>query len=66
MDESNKQTAFGSQSLGGEMAATMGMDPRPHMTRDEIRRQLEITGLSEEEWNSAMDDKVAAANRAPF
>ncbi len=66
MSESNKQTPFGSQSISGEMAATMGMDPRPHMTRDEIRRQLEITGLSEEEWNSAVDDKVAAANRAPF
>ena len=66
MNESTKQTAFGSQSLGGEMAATMGIDPRPFMTREEVHRQLEITELSEEEWNAAVDQKIAVATRTPF
>ena len=56
--------AFGSQSIGGEMAAAMGMDPRPHMTRAEIEKQLKISGLSETEWNAAWEHKLSQP--APF
>ena len=57
---------FGSQSVAGEMAASMGLDPRPLLTPKEIKSQLQLTGMTLEEWNAAWDSKLAEAEKAPF
>lgn len=57
---------FGSQSVSGEVAAAMGIDPRPFMTSEEIQRQLEITGMTREQWDAAWEQKLAEAKKAPF
>ena len=57
---------FGSQSVAGEMAASMGMDPRPFLTPSETQKQLKLAGMTMEEWDAAWDRKLAEAEKAPF
>ena len=38
-----KERPFGSVSIGAEMAAAMGADPRPYLTEEQIAEQLRLS-----------------------
>ena len=49
---------FGSIDIGAEMAASMGMDPRPYLTEAQISKQLEISGKTREEWDAEWNRRL--------
>ena len=55
-----KERPFGSISIGAEMAATMGADPRPYLSNEVIAEQLRRTGKTREEWDEAWDAALKA------
>lgn len=60
------QKPFGSYNLAAEMAVTVGEDPRPFLTADEISLQAAKNGMTVEEWNAAFDDKLKGFTKWPF
>ena len=56
---SDKQRPFGSIDIGAEMAASMGDDPRPFLTAEQIERQLAITGLTRPQWDAEWEKRLA-------
>ena len=50
-----KERPFGSISIGAEMAASMGADPRPYLSNEVIAEQLRRSGTTREEWDAAWD-----------
>lgn len=61
---SKQEKAFGSKNLAAEMAATMGEDPRPHLSEAEIQEQLKISSLTREQWDAEWDRRIKCS--APF
>jgi hypothetical protein len=59
-----KERPFGSIDIGAEMAASMGMDPRPYLTEEQIAAQLKISGKTLEEWNAEWDRRLGV--EGPF
>lgn len=57
---------FGSISVGAEMAASMGEDPRPYLTEEQIQNQLRISGKTRDEWDAAWERKLAMVSPCPF
>ena len=53
---------FGSVNVAAEMAASMGEDPRPFLTEEQIAEQLRLSGLTREQWDAEWDKRL----RAPF
>ncbi len=60
-----QERPFGSVNVAAELAATMGLDPRPHMSEAEIERQLQISGKTRAEWDAAWDRRLEQ-QKAPF
>lgn len=40
------------------MAATIGEDPRPFLTEEQIQEQLRISGKTREEWDREWDGRL--------
>jgi len=53
---------FGSINIGAEMAAAMGMDPRPYLTDEQIQEQLRICEMTREEWDADWDRRLGIAH----
>ena len=51
---------FGSINIGAEMAASMGDDPRPFLSDEQIHEQLRISGMSRERWDAEWDRRLSA------
>jgi hypothetical protein len=62
----DKERPFGSVNAGAEMAAVMGMDPRPFLTEDQIAAQVKASGKTRENWNAEWDKRLAESNACPF
>lgn len=59
---------FGQINVGAEMAATMGMDPRPYLTEEQIAKQLQIARMTRKQWDEAWElrlNRVLESNREP-
>ena len=50
---------FGSIGIGAEMAASLGEDPRPYLTEEQIQEQLRISGMTRDEWNTEWERRLA-------
>jgi hypothetical protein len=50
-----KERPFGSISIGAEMAASMGADPRPYLSNEVVAEQLRRPGRTLEEGDAAWD-----------
>ena len=50
---------FGQINIGAEMAATMGMDPRPYLTEEQIQKQLQISRMTREQWDEAWESRLS-------
>ena len=50
-----KERPFGSISIGAELAVSMGEDPRPYLTEEQIAEQLRLSGKTRKEWDEAWD-----------
>ena len=50
---------FGSINIAAEMAVSMGMDPRPHLSEREIEKQARISELTVEQWHKRVDEILA-------
>ena len=48
------------------LAATMGEDPRPYLTAEEVDSQLRISKMTLDEWNEAWERKLARKPAPPF
>jgi hypothetical protein len=57
---------FGCVDVGAEVAAAMGMDPRPYLSAEQVAQQLAVSGMTAEEWNAAWDAKLARTDDVPF
>lgn len=55
-----KERPFGSVDVGAEMAASMGLDPRPYLTDSQIAEQLRISEMTREEWDAEWDRRLTA------
>ncbi len=51
---------FGSVDIGAEMAATLGEDPRPYLTEEQIQEQLRISGMTRDEWDAEWERRLAS------
>ena len=58
-----KKRPFGSISIGAEMAASMGADPRPYLTEEQIAEQLRLSGKTLEEWNAGWEFALSQRDR---
>ena len=59
-----KAHVFGSIDIGAELAAAMGMDPRPYLSEEQIQKQLEISGMTREKWDAEWERRLS--NECPF
>ncbi len=50
---------FGSIDVGAEMATSMGEDPRPYLTEEQIQEQLRISKMTREEWDAEWERRLA-------
>lgn len=50
---------FGSIDIGAELAAGMGMDPRPYLSEEQIAEQLRISKMSREQWDAEWDRRLS-------
>ena len=50
---------FGSINIAAEMAASMGMDPRPYLTEREIEKQARVCDLTVQQWHQSLDKILA-------
>ena len=58
-----KERPFGSISIGAEMAATMGEDPRPYLTEEQIAEQLKLSGKTRKEWDAEWEFALSKRGR---
>jgi hypothetical protein len=58
VEERAEMTPFGSIDVGAEMAASMGMDPRPYLTDEQIQEQLRISRMTREEWDAEWERRL--------
>jgi hypothetical protein len=54
-----KERPFGSFNIGAEMAVTMGMDPRPYLTEEQIAEELKRSGKTREDWDAGWDYAIS-------
>jgi len=60
MHDEDEGTPFGSINIGAEMAATMGEDPRPYLTDEQIQEQLRISRMTREEWDAEWERRLGS------
>ena len=58
-----KERPFGSISISAELAASMGMDPRPYLTEEQITEQLKRSCKTREEWDAGWEFALSQRDR---